>query len=101
MTKLTGRLLPVLGVVALVAARVLGARSLKGPSGRGGGGPKVPAEPSTTASSAEVTNLDLGSTDADDVGACTTPDFAPEGTDPEVLYGVRQLRLHGTSAVLV
>ena len=101
MTKLAGRLLPVVGVVVLVAALVLGAGSLKALSGSDGTRPKVTAEPSTTASSAEVTNLDLGPTDADDVAACTTPDFAPEDTDPEVLYGVRQLRLHGTSAVLV
>jgi hypothetical protein len=101
MTKLAGRLLPVVGVVVLVAALVLGAGSLKALSGSDGASPNVTADPSTTASPAEVTHLDRGPTDADDVAGCTTPHFAPEGTDPEVLYGVRQLRFHGTSAVLV
>jgi hypothetical protein len=101
MTKLFGRLLPVVGVVVLVAALVLGAGSLKALSGSDGESPKVTADLSTTASPAEVTDLDLGPTDAHDLAACSTPDFAPEGTDPEVLYGVRQLRLDGNNAVLV
>jgi hypothetical protein len=101
MTKLAGRLLPVVGVVVLVAALVLGAGSLKALSGSEGASPQVTADPSTTASPAEVTDLDLGPTDAHDLAACSTPDFTPEGTDPEVLYGVRQLRLDGNNAVLV
>jgi hypothetical protein len=109
MTKLVDRLLPVVGVAMLVAALVLGAGSLRALSGGDGPSPQVAADPSTTtapitaptAGPNGVTELDLGPTDADDLAACTTPDFTPEGTDPEVLYGVRQLRLGGTSAVLM
>ncbi len=101
MTKLADRVLPAVGVAMLVAALVLGAGSLKALSGSDGPSPKLAADPSTTASPTGVTDLDLGPTDADDLAACTTPGFSPEGTDPEVLYGVRQLRLDGTSAVLV
>jgi hypothetical protein len=101
MTKLADRLLPVVGVAALVAALVLGAGSLRALSGGDGPRPQVAADLSTSASTTGVTELDQGPTDADDLAACTTPDFSPEGTDPEVLYGVRQLRLDGSSAVLV
>jgi hypothetical protein len=100
MTKLADRLSPVAGAAVLVAALVLGAGSLKALSGSDGPSPKLAADPSTSVSPTGVTELDLGPTDADDLAACTTPDFTPEGTDPEVLYGVRQLRLDGTSAVL-
>ena len=104
MTKLADRLLPVVGVAMLVAALVLGAGALKALSDNDGPTRKVAADSSTTTApftaQGDVTELDLGPTDADDLAACTTPDFTPEGTDPEVLYGVRQLRLGRTSAVL-
>lgn len=105
MTKLADRLLPAVGAAVLVAALVLGAGSLKALSGSDGPSPQVAADPSMSAAPvtapSDATELDLGPTDADDLAACTTPDFTSEGTDPEVLYGVRQLRLDGTSAVLV
>ena len=102
MTRHVDRLLPVVGVAMLVAALVLGAGSLKALSDRGDTpSPQVAADSSPRTAPSDVTELDLGPTDADDVAACATPGFTPEGTDPEILYGVRQLRLDGSSAVLV
>jgi hypothetical protein len=101
MSKLVDRLVPVVGVAALVAALILGTDSLKALSGNDGTGPNVAAGASTTASPTGVIDLDQGPTDGDDLSACLARGFTPQGTDPEVLYGVRQLRLAGTSAVLV
>jgi hypothetical protein len=105
MAKLADRLLPVVGMAVLVAALLLGAAALKALSGSDGPIPKVATGPSSTTAPTttptDVTALDQGPTDAEDLAACTTPGFTSDGTDPEVLYGVRQLRLDGTSAVLV
>jgi hypothetical protein len=92
------RIVPVLGVAVLVAALVLGIGSLRT---RTGGGDE-PRPGAIAQSSAESTiDLDLGPTTADDVATCLATDFATDASGVDVLYGVRQRRLGGSSPVLV
>jgi hypothetical protein len=94
------RLVPVLSIVAMVAALVLGASSLRALTD------DVVETPSSGALAAQSTadqgdSLDLGPTTSDDVVSCLAPDFAVDPQEVDVLYGVQQRRLGGTNAVLV
>ena len=103
MRKFVDRFLPVVSIAALVAALVLGAGSLKSLlSGADGVATPAASAPATNASAdPSRTDLDLGATNADDVTACLTPGFATDVDSVDVLYGVRQQRLGGSSSVLV
>lgn len=93
------RVLPVLGVAALVGALVLGVGSLRDRTGADEH-PSAPA--ARPAADVSVTDLDLQATTEDDVAACISPGFATDAAEVDVLYGVRQSRLGGSSsAVLV
>lgn len=103
MKEAIARTVPVLGVVVLVAAIAVGLGSLRSIT-RSGDGPRSPgvlAQSSAGSSPGSVTDLDLGPTTAEDVAACLTPDFAGDPSNVDVLYGVRQRRLGGSSPVLV
>ncbi|CAN5529021.1 hypothetical protein BH10ACT10_BH10ACT10_16530 [soil metagenome] len=103
MRKFADRFLPVISIAALVAALVLGAGSLKSlVSGTDGtDAPLAAAPPMIPNDDPAVTDLDLGATTSDDVTACLTPPFATDVDSVDVLYGVRQHRLGGSSSVLV
>lgn len=106
MRKFVDRVVPVVSIAALVAALVLGAGALKSLStqndGTGGtDGTIAAAPPVVPTDDPSRTDLDLGSTSADDVTACLTPSFATDADSVDVLYGVRQQRLGGSSSVLV
>lgn len=98
MKEAMARAVPVLGVVVLVAAVALGLGSLRSKTRSG----DEPLRPGANAQSSDgsVTDLDLGPTSAADVAACLTPGFG-DATEVDVLYGVRQRRLGGSSPVLV
>ncbi len=93
------RAVPVLGVVVLVAALVLGLGSLRSLTGSDDTSERPGAIAQT--STEPATDLDLGPTTADDVATCLAPGFATAASEVEVLYGVRQRRLGGSSPVLV
>ena len=103
MRKFAGRFLPVVSIVALVAALVLGAGSLKSllrqPDEQATGVAAAP--PMIPTQDPSLTDLDVGTTSTDDVAACLTPGFATDVDSVDVLYGVRQHRLGGSSSVLV
>jgi hypothetical protein len=92
------RAVPVVSIVTMVAALVLGAGALRAVTD------DVVDEPRSgafAASSDGTDALDLGPTTSDDVVACLAPDFAVDPQEVDVLYGVQQRRLGGTNAVLV
>ena len=103
MRKFADRILPVVSIAALVGALVLGAGMLRSLPG----GTVAPGAPSASATAqiasgdSSATDLDLAATTADDVTSCLTAGFATEVDSVDVLYGVRQRRLGGTSSVLV
>lgn len=99
MKDLIERVVPVLGIVVLVAAVVLGVGSLRATTGSDPGAERPGAVVQT--STEPVTDLDLGPTTPDDVTACLASGFATGPAEVEVLYGVRQRRLGGSSPVLV
>jgi hypothetical protein len=103
MRKFADRFLPVISVVVLVAALVLGAGSLKSllDDSRPSDAPVAEAPAMIPTDDESVIDLDLGATSADDVAACLTPGFATDVDSVDVLYGVRQHRLGGSSSVLV
>lgn len=103
MSKLTDRFLPVVSIAGLVAALVLGTWSLKSlvTDTNGTETPVASAPPMIPADDPALADLDLGATTADDVTACLTPAFATDADTVDVLYGVRQHRLGGSSSVLV
>jgi hypothetical protein len=103
MKKVADRILPVVTIAALVAALVLGAGSLKALQGDAGSSDAPIGEipPLIPTDDPSVTDLDVGPTSTDDVTTCLVRGFASDVDTVDVLYGVRQHRLGGTSAVLV
>lgn len=100
MRKFVDRILPVVSIAALVGALVVGAASLKSLTGPAEqpASPPVAAGPSADPT---VVDLDLGPTSEADVTSCLTPGFAADAAEVDVLYGVEQRRLGGSSPVLV
>lgn len=101
MKKFADRFLPAISIAALVAALVLGASSLRALLGPDTDTPVATAPSIVPTDDPSLTELDLGATSPDDVTTCLTPEFATDVDTVDVLYGVRQHRLGGSSAVLV
>jgi hypothetical protein len=100
MKKLVDHVLPVVSISVLVGSLVLGTAALRSLQDDPDAGP-LAASPTATASDPSVVDLDLAPTTQDDVTTCLTPGFATDVDSVDVLYGERQQRLGGSSAVLV
>jgi hypothetical protein len=96
--KVVTRALPVLIVVVLVAALLLGVNALHG-HGRDAG--TAAAGPQSTLSASAATDLDQAPVSDADVAACLTPSFATEVADVDLLYGEVQSTPSGQAPVLV
>ena len=92
-----GRFVPVLSTALVVAALLVGIGSLRTLFSDSGGQQGRPSTPPV----ADVTDLDVGTVADNRLAGCMLPDFAADASRVEVVYGVRQRRLGGSSPVLV